>query len=127
MCILYLCRLHITNLMFIFTFDDFKRLSLVRKLSTSYSVPLQHLQHVCNHFLNFSSSKVVFGTLLYSLEVPDYLVLFALQDAKNLWEKIQKRQGLHKWRPDLEEEYEDQEGNIYNKKTYADLQRQGLI
>ncbi|KNA09357.1 hypothetical protein SOVF_154360 [Spinacia oleracea] len=51
----------------------------------------------------------------------------SIQDAKNLWEKIQKRQGLHKWRPDLEEEYEDQEGNIYNKKTYADLQRQGLI
>ena len=42
-------------------------------------------------------------------------------------EKIQARQGLNKWRPDLEEEYEDQEGNIYNKKTYTDLQRQGLI
>ena len=54
-------------------------------------------------------------------------VQFALQDAKNLWEKIQQRQGLNKWRPDLEEEYEDQEGNIYNKKTFTDLQRQGLI
>ncbi|GMH04676.1 hypothetical protein Nepgr_006516 [Nepenthes gracilis] len=32
-----------------------------------------------------------------------------------------------KWRPKLEEEYEDQEGNIYNKKTNTDLQRQGLI
>lgn len=51
----------------------------------------------------------------------------SIQDAKNLWEKIQQRQGVHKWRPDLEEEYEDQEGNIYNKKTYTDLQRQGLI
>ncbi|CAO2838646.1 unnamed protein product [Amaranthus hypochondriacus] len=51
----------------------------------------------------------------------------SIQDAKNLWEKIQQRQGLHKWRPDLEEEYEDQEGNIYNKKTFTDLQRQGLI
>ncbi|XP_021764140.1 splicing factor SF3a60 homolog [Chenopodium quinoa] len=51
----------------------------------------------------------------------------SIQDAKNLWEKIQRRQGLHKWRPDLEEEYEDKEGNIYNKKTYTDLQRQGLI
>ena len=39
------------------------------------------------------------------------------QEAKGLWEKIQARQGLNKWRPDLEEEYEDQEGNIYNKKT----------
>jgi splicing factor 3A subunit 3 len=52
---------------------------------------------------------------------------FGCQEAKGLWEKIQARQGLNKWRPDLEEEYEDQEGNIYNKKTYTDLQRQGLI
>jgi splicing factor 3A subunit 3 len=51
----------------------------------------------------------------------------SIQEAKGLWEKIQARQGLNKWRPDLEEEYEDQEGNIYNKKTYTDLQRQGLI
>ncbi|CAL4900155.1 unnamed protein product [Urochloa decumbens] len=51
----------------------------------------------------------------------------SIDEAKGLWEKIQSRQGLNKWRPDLEEEYEDQEGNIYNKKTYTDLQRQGLI
>lgn len=51
----------------------------------------------------------------------------SIQEAKDLWERIQQRQGLNKWRPDLEEEYEDQEGNIYNKKTYTDLQRQGLI
>ncbi|KAG0461244.1 hypothetical protein HPP92_021180 [Vanilla planifolia] len=51
----------------------------------------------------------------------------SIQEAKELWEKIQEKQGLNKWRPDLEEEYEDKEGNIYNKKTYTDLQRQGLI
>ncbi|WOH13325.1 hypothetical protein DCAR_0832834 [Daucus carota subsp. sativus] len=50
-----------------------------------------------------------------------------VEEAKELWERIQERQGVNKWRPDLEEEYEDQEGNIYNKKTYTDLQRQGLI
>jgi hypothetical protein len=49
------------------------------------------------------------------------------QEAKALWERIQSKQGLNKWRPDLEEEYEDTDGNIYNKKTYTDLQRQGLI
>jgi splicing factor 3A subunit 3 len=54
-------------------------------------------------------------------------IYFYSQEAKALWEKIQARQGVNKWRPDLEEEYEDQEGNIYNKKTYTDLQRQGLI
>lgn len=51
----------------------------------------------------------------------------SIKDAKELWERIQERQGLNKWRPDLEEEYEDKEGNIYNKKTFTDLQRQGLI
>lgn len=51
----------------------------------------------------------------------------SIEEAKQLWERIQERQGLNKWRPDLEEEYEDQEGNIYNKRTYTDLQRQGLI
>ncbi|GJM93552.1 hypothetical protein PR202_ga10116 [Eleusine coracana subsp. coracana] len=51
----------------------------------------------------------------------------SIDEAKALWEKIQARQGVVKWRPELEEEYEDQEGNIYNKKTYTDLQRQGLI
>ncbi|KAJ8554316.1 hypothetical protein K7X08_024994 [Anisodus acutangulus] len=51
----------------------------------------------------------------------------SIEEAKLLWERIQERQGVNKWRPDLEEEYEDQEGNIYNKKTYTDLKRQGLI
>ncbi|XP_047322891.1 splicing factor SF3a60 homolog [Impatiens glandulifera] len=51
----------------------------------------------------------------------------SIEEARHLWEKIQEKQGVDKWRPDLEEEYEDREGNIYNKKTYADLQRQGLI
>ncbi|KAB1205035.1 Splicing factor 3A subunit 3 [Morella rubra] len=51
----------------------------------------------------------------------------SIEEAKDLWKKIQERQGVNKWRPDLEEEYEDREGNIYNKKTYTDLQRQGLI
>ncbi|KAG9456991.1 hypothetical protein H6P81_001499 [Aristolochia fimbriata] len=51
----------------------------------------------------------------------------SIKEAKVLWERIQERQGLNKWRPDLEEEYEDKEGNIYNKKTFTDLQRQGLI
>ncbi|CAN8257056.1 unnamed protein product [Cochlearia groenlandica] len=51
----------------------------------------------------------------------------SIEEAKELWKKIQERQGVNKWRPELEEEYEDREGNIYNKKTYSDLQRQGLI
>ncbi|KAF7844607.1 splicing factor SF3a60-like protein [Senna tora] len=55
------------------------------------------------------------------------LIQIIIREAKELWKRIQERQGVNKWRPDLEEEYEDKEGNIYNKKTYTDLQRQGLI
>ncbi|KAJ0630430.1 putative transcription factor C2H2 family [Helianthus annuus] len=51
----------------------------------------------------------------------------SIEEAQQLWERIKEKQGVNKWRPDLEEEYEDREGNIYNKKTYTDLQRQGLI
>jgi hypothetical protein len=31
------------------------------------------------------------------------------------------------WRGDEEEEYEDHDGNVYNRKTYEDLVRQGLL
>ena len=34
---------------------------------------------------------------------------------------------VSQFNPDLEEEYEDDEGNILKKKTYNDLRRQGLI
>ena len=32
-----------------------------------------------------------------------------------------------KWLDANEEEYEDHEGNVFNKKTYEDLKRQGLL
>ena len=65
--------------------------------------------------------------MLHPKAFKTYVFKLFKQEAKKLWERIQERQGLNKWRPDLEEEYEDREGNIYNKKTYTDLQRQGLI
>lgn len=32
--------------------------------------------------------------------------------------------GFH---PEVDEEFEDAQGNVYNRKTYEDLKRQGLI
>ncbi|KAJ9139759.1 hypothetical protein P3X46_030463 [Hevea brasiliensis] len=64
---------------------------------------------------------------MHCLGVPNtknFNEITSIEEAKELWKKIQDRQGPNKWWPDLEE-YED--GNIYNKKTYTDLQRQGLI
>lgn len=31
------------------------------------------------------------------------------------------------FKADVDEEFEDSAGNVYNKKTYEDMQRQGLI
>ncbi|CAI9094183.1 OLC1v1029876C1 [Oldenlandia corymbosa var. corymbosa] len=51
----------------------------------------------------------------------------SIVEARQLWQELQQRERLNEWHPDLQEEYEDQEGNIYNKRTYTDLQRQGLL
>jgi splicing factor 3A subunit 3 len=31
------------------------------------------------------------------------------------------------WKSDAMEEYEDKDGNVFNKKTYEDLKRQGYL
>jgi splicing factor 3A subunit 3 len=50
-----------------------------------------------------------------------------LQDALALHKAMQEKSGTSVWKPEVEEEYEDSQGNVYNKKEYTDLQRQGLI
>ncbi|KAH3766311.1 splicing factor SF3a60 [Pelomyxa schiedti] len=50
-----------------------------------------------------------------------------INDALLLWEKIKRDKVKIEWRPDAEEEYEDVEGNVFNKKLYEDLVRQGVI
>eukprot|EP01024_Parvocaulis_polyphysoides_P043850 TRINITY_DN40253_c0_g1_i3.p1 TRINITY_DN40253_c0_g1~~TRINITY_DN40253_c0_g1_i3.p1 ORF type:complete len:299 (-),score=67.01 TRINITY_DN40253_c0_g1_i3:145-1041(-) len=49
-----------------------------------------------------------------------------IEDALALWESIREKDTGH-WKADVDEEYEDRDGNVYNKKTYDDLRRQGLI
>ena len=41
--------------------------------------------------------------------------------------KSLENKGTGKWDKEVDEEYEDADGNVYNKKTYDDLKRQGLI
>jgi splicing factor 3A subunit 3 len=50
-----------------------------------------------------------------------------INDAIALWEKIKKDSNVDHWRPDVEEEFEDNDGNVFNKKLYEDLKRQGVI
>ncbi|KAI9282161.1 hypothetical protein BY458DRAFT_468211 [Sporodiniella umbellata] len=50
-----------------------------------------------------------------------------IEDAYALFEK-QKREGVtEEIKAETVEEFEDNEGNVYNKKTYEDLKRQGIL
>lgn len=50
-----------------------------------------------------------------------------ITDALALHEKLMRESQESQFRPDLEEEFEDNEGNILNKRTYTDMKKQGLI
>mmetsp|Transcript_16887 Transcript_16887/g.30636 ORF Transcript_16887/g.30636 Transcript_16887/m.30636 type:complete len:624 (-) Transcript_16887:290-2161(-) len=49
-----------------------------------------------------------------------------IEEAQHLWADIRER-GKGGFRPEAEEELEDALGNVYNRKTFEDLRRQGLI
>lgn len=50
-----------------------------------------------------------------------------IEDAYTLWAKLKAERGQSDWNPELDEEFEDGQGNVMNRKTYADLARQGLL
>jgi len=50
-----------------------------------------------------------------------------IEDAYTLWAKLKAEQSTLSWNPELDEEFEDKQGNVMNRKTYADLARQGLL
>ncbi len=50
-----------------------------------------------------------------------------IEDAMALWEKLKAQKQEEAWKPEQEEEFEDSQGNVVNKKIYDDLKRQGLL
>ncbi|KAJ3071895.1 hypothetical protein HDU98_004656 [Podochytrium sp. JEL0797] len=50
-----------------------------------------------------------------------------IQDAFTLWEKLNATKKAEAFKADAMEEFEDAEGNVFNKKTFEDLRRQGLL
>lgn len=50
-----------------------------------------------------------------------------IQDAIVLWEKLKAEKEKNKFQASVEEEFEDSQGNVVNRKTYEDLKRQGLL
>jgi splicing factor 3A subunit 3 len=50
-----------------------------------------------------------------------------IEDAIALWQKIKSGKDVERWKPEMEEEFEDSIGNVVTKKTFEDLRRQGLL
>ena len=55
------------------------------------------------------------------------ILLPQIEDAMALWEKLKTQKADEAWKPEQEEEFEDSQGNVVNKKIYEDLKRQGLL
>eukprot|EP00823_Brevimastigomonas_motovehiculus_P006315 TRINITY_DN5217_c0_g1_i1.p1 TRINITY_DN5217_c0_g1~~TRINITY_DN5217_c0_g1_i1.p1 ORF type:complete len:547 (+),score=146.86 TRINITY_DN5217_c0_g1_i1:64-1704(+) len=55
----------------------------------------------------------------------EFLNITTFEDAKALWEKMQREQSQKDFRPEDEEECEDNEGNVYDRKTYEALKKSG--
>ena len=50
-----------------------------------------------------------------------------IEDAQNLWRKLQEDVNKDVFDASKEEEYEDSQGNVLSRATYEDLARQGLL
>uniref|UniRef100_A0A914DEL0 Matrin-type domain-containing protein n=1 Tax=Acrobeloides nanus TaxID=290746 RepID=A0A914DEL0_9BILA len=50
-----------------------------------------------------------------------------INDALELWKKMCNDREVQKWNPDMDEEFEDSQGNVVNRRTFEDLKRQGLL
>lgn len=44
-----------------------------------------------------------------------------------VWKKLSVLKDEQRWKPEVEEEFEDSTGNVVSRKTYEDLKRQGLL
>ena len=51
----------------------------------------------------------------------------SIEDALKLWEKLKEQKNGERWQAETEEEYEDSSGNVFNRKTFNDLKKQGLL
>lgn len=77
---------------------------------------------------HFSESRHLHG--LQCLGIPnskEFFEITRIKEAQELWESLKRKKASEGWKPEAEEECEDEEGNVYSKKTYTDLKRQGLI
>ncbi|KAK4058778.1 Pre-mRNA-splicing factor sap61 [Microbotryomycetes sp. JL221] len=77
---------------------------------------------------HFQESRHAFG--MRALGLPNtkhFYEITKIEDAIALAEKLKQEGKQQMLQQETMEELEDDEGNVYDKKTYADLKRQGLI
>jgi hypothetical protein len=51
----------------------------------------------------------------------------SIADAQALWRSMQQQDKAKSWHAQDDEEFEDEDGNVFARKTFLDLQRQGLL
>ncbi|KAG5728505.1 Splicing factor 3A subunit 3 [Termitomyces sp. T112] len=94
---------------------------------TCFALPLTFLLRK-NFDRHFQESRHAFG--MRALGLPNtkhFHEITRIEDALALAEKL-KQEGRHEiFEQETMEELEDDEGNVYNRKTYEDLKKQGLI
>jgi len=76
---------------------------------------------------HFTEQRHIAG--MKALGIPNskqFFEITSITEAVSLWRNLQekKSEGFH---ADVDEEFEDEEGNIFNRKLYIDLQKQGMI
>jgi splicing factor 3A subunit 3 len=77
---------------------------------------------------HFTEWRHTYGMRCLGIQMsPHFMNITKFEDAIALNEKIQKKNAVSGWKPEEEEEFEDDQGNVFNKKTYEDLKRQGII
>lgn len=56
-----------------------------------------------------------------------FFQITSIEEAKRLWEKMRDAAKAEVFHPELQEECEDAAGNVYERRTFEDLKRQGLL
>ena len=78
--------------------------------------------------MHFQEWRHTYG--MKCLKIPNtihFKDITTISDALALHEKLMRESQESQFRPDMEEEFEDEDGNLLNKKTYLDMRKQGLI
>ncbi|XXQ36457.1 Matrin-type domain-containing protein [Plasmodiophora brassicae] len=65
-----------------------------------------------------------------ALKIPNshhFKYVTKIEDALALFKKVKLMEKTREWHPENDEELEDRQGNVFKKKTFEDLKRQGII